>query len=95
MRREARAGALKLGCVFPFVTKLHLDLERPGRGQDDKARASKQAIDLLRYSFFVDCDFALAEKTAGRPAAWRGRPAPKKLIAGVLGFVASDRFVAF
>jgi len=94
MRREARAGRLNLGCVFPFVTSFHLNHESTRKGQDDKARASKQAIDLLRYSFFVDCDFALAEKTAValQPAA---ADPHQKLIAGVLGFVASDRFVAF
>jgi len=31
MRREARAGRLKLGCVFPFVTSFHLDLESTRR----------------------------------------------------------------
>jgi len=28
---------------------------------------AKRAIDLLRYSFFVDCDFARAAKTIAAP----------------------------
>jgi len=95
LRREARAGRFTLGCVFPFVTSFQLELESTRRGQDDKARNSKRAFDLLRYSFFVDCDHALAEKTA----AALQQPAPadphQKLISGVLSFVASDQFVTF
>jgi GR25 family glycosyltransferase involved in LPS biosynthesis len=94
MRREARAGRLRLGCVFPFVTSFHLEFESTRKGQEDKARASTRAFDLLRYSFFVDCNHALAEKTAAtlRPVSTDPH---QKLIADVLSFVASDRFVVF
>jgi GR25 family glycosyltransferase involved in LPS biosynthesis len=94
MRREARAGRLKLGCVFPFVTSFDLELESSRKGQDQKARASKQAFDLLRYSFFVDCDYVLAERTAASLQPASADP-HQKLIASVLSFVASDRFVVF
>jgi GR25 family glycosyltransferase involved in LPS biosynthesis len=94
MRREARAGRLKLGCVFPFVTSFDLELESTRKGQDDIARASKQAFDLLRYSFFVDCNHALAEKTAASLQPASADP-HQKLIAGVLSFVSSDRFEVF
>ena len=94
LRREARAGRLRLGCVFPFVTSFNLEFESTRQGQDETARDSKRAFDLLRHSFFVDCDHARAERTAAalQPAAVDPH---QKLIAGVLGFVASDRFVTF
>jgi GR25 family glycosyltransferase involved in LPS biosynthesis len=95
IRREARAGKLKLACVFPFVTSVQFDLDTTTKGRpNDVAWFSKRAIDLLRYSFFVDCDFAIAADTAAalKPAI----PDPhRELIASVLGFVASDQFVMF
>jgi GR25 family glycosyltransferase involved in LPS biosynthesis len=94
LRREARAGRLKLGCVFPFVTSFQFEFESTRKGQDQKTRDSKRAFDLLRYSFFVDCDHALAEKMAAALQPASADP-HQKLIAGVLGFVASDQFVAF
>jgi hypothetical protein len=49
---------------------------------------------LLRYSFFVDCDFARAAQTV--TALKSASPDPhRELIEGVLGFVASDQFVMF
>jgi GR25 family glycosyltransferase involved in LPS biosynthesis len=95
IRREARAGKLKLACVFPFVTSVQFELDTTTKGRpNDVAWFSKRAIDLLRYSFFVDCDFARAAKTVAalKPAT---PDAHRELIEGVLGFVASDRFVMF
>jgi GR25 family glycosyltransferase involved in LPS biosynthesis len=95
IRREARAGKLKLGCVFPFVTSVQFELDTTTKGRpNDVAWFSKRAIDLLRYSFFVDCDFSRAAKTVAalKPAT----PDPhRELIESVLGFVASDQFVVF
>ena len=95
IRREARAGKLKLACVFPFVTSIQFELDTTTKGRpNDVAWFSKRAIDLLRYSFFVDCDFARAAQTVAALKA--ASPDPhRELIEGVLGFVASDQFVMF
>jgi GR25 family glycosyltransferase involved in LPS biosynthesis len=94
IRQEARAGNLKLGCVFPFVTTVQFDEETTTRGRpNDAAWFSKRAIDLLRYSFFVDRDFARPAKAI---AAMRSTADPHRdLIEAVLGFVVSDQFVSF
>lgn len=57
-QREARAGHLKIGCVFPFVTTVDLDTSwksaasRPGHL--DRAMLQR----LIRYTFFVRRDLA-------------------------------------
>ena len=94
IRQEARAGNLKLGCVFPFVTCIAIEAPTAIVGRsNDSARLSKQAVDLLRYSFFVDRDL-------GRAASFMSpiKTAPdqhRDLIEAVVGFVVSDQFVKF
>jgi glycosyl transferase family 25 len=94
MRQEVRNGNLKLGCVFPFVTSILLEAPTAIAGRaNDSACISKQAIDLLRYSFFVDRDFTRAAKFM---AAIKTAPDQHRdLIEAVLGFVVSDQFVKF
>jgi hypothetical protein len=59
----------------------------------DNASHSKRAIDLLRYSFFVDRNFA---RTADLVAALRAKRDPhQKIIDAVLGFMTSDQFTMF
>ena len=94
IRQEARAGHLKLGCVFPFVTSIALETPTATTGRpNDSARLSKQAVDLLRYSFFVDRDFSRAASfmTPIKTAPDQHRD----LIEAVVGFVVSDQFVKF
>ena len=94
IRQEAKKGHLTLGCVFPFVTTIQVDQETAIRGRSgDRAQFSKKAIDLLRYSFFVDRDFA---HTASIIAAMEANSDPhRELIERVLGFATSDQFVEF
>jgi GR25 family glycosyltransferase involved in LPS biosynthesis len=94
IRQEAKAGNLKLGCVFPFVTSIALEAPTAIAGRsNDSARLSKQAIDLLRYSFFADRDFSGAARFI---AAIKTTPDQHRdLIEAVLGFVVSDQFVKF
>jgi hypothetical protein len=58
IRRMSNEGALKVGCLFPFVTSVRLDhivetdIVRPYH------QMSALATHVARYSFFVDADFA-------------------------------------
>src|SRR5262245_60197350 len=94
IRQEARAGRLKVGCVFPFATSCRYDQPTSMAGRpSDNASHSKRAIDLLRYSFFVDRDFA---RTADFVAALRAKRDPhQEIIEAVLGFMTSDKFTMF
>ena len=57
IRRMAGEGALRVGCLFPFVTTLHVEQNANntigGRKSDPLTRL---ALCLARHSFFVDCD---------------------------------------
>ncbi len=66
IRNKGREGALRVGCVFPFLTSVRLDeVETTITGRASDA-ASVVAINLLRHSFFVERDasrlLALAER---------------------------------
>ncbi len=57
VRKLCNEGALKIGCLFPFVTSVQLDhivetdIVRPYH------EMSALATHLARYSFFIDADF--------------------------------------
>lgn len=72
LRKKGQAGALRVGCLFPFLTSIRLDgttTTISERGNDDR---SVLAINLARHSFFVDRDIAAllayADKVFSPPA---------------------------
>jgi len=101
IRQQARAGRLKLGCVFPFVTTITLDddsssIERAIDGMD-RDRLMRRAANLIRYSFFINRDLekianpilkAIREAKAKRPPDLH-----HELISSVLDFATSNDFV--
>jgi hypothetical protein len=56
IREKSQAGAIRVACLFPFVTSIRLGgitSTITGRNNDD---LSALALNLVRHSFFVDCD---------------------------------------
>jgi GR25 family glycosyltransferase involved in LPS biosynthesis len=93
------SGQLRAACLFPFVTTFDLKevanstIANANRGAAD---ASVMVMAVLRYSFFVGRDLALAqtyldEATRARAPADRH----EQLIAQAVGFVLSDAFSEF
>ncbi len=92
LRGKVAEGKLRAKCLFPFITSI-----APGKFANTVVRGARDqlsdlAVDLVRHSFFVDCDptatLGLAEQhLAGPDAGFHGR-----LFALVLGFMTSDSF---
>jgi hypothetical protein len=56
-RREVQRGRLKAGVIFPFLTRIHLDLATQTTiGAREFDPAYSLASDLLRLCFYVDLD---------------------------------------
>jgi len=91
-RRKVAERHLRAKCLFPFMTSV-----MPGRFASTLLRGTRDglsdlAVDLVRHSFFVDCDqaatLALAERLlAGNEADFHGR-----MFALAFGFMTSDAF---
>ena len=65
-RETAAEGKLRVRCLFPFVTSI-----RPGEfagaaDPDDNNRQSRFAMEMLRHSFFAECDLKAAYDLADR-----------------------------
>lgn len=95
LRKKGQSGALRVGCLFPFLTSIRLDdvaSTITGRSSDD---LSALVINLARHSFFVDCDIhALldyAEKVLPPPAT---QP-HSRLLSRLVGFMMTPEFRKF
>jgi GR25 family glycosyltransferase involved in LPS biosynthesis len=56
MQAAARAGRLRIGCLFPFVTSLDLHLNSLSEAKRAERTDDILVQSLLRYSFYVDAD---------------------------------------
>jgi hypothetical protein len=92
IRAKVAEGKLRAKCLFPFITTV-----LPGKFANTVVRGARDqlsdfVVDLVRHSFFIDCDpaatLALAEQRLASPnAGFHGR-----LLALVLGFMTSEAF---
>ena len=92
IRCRVAEGHLRAKCLFPFITSV-----MPGRFDSTVLRGARDGlsdlvVDLVRHSFFVDCDraatLALAERLlADNEADFHGR-----MFALAFGFMTSDAF---
>jgi hypothetical protein len=60
--------------------------------RDDHDQLSTLALDLLRHSFFVECDLAATLGLADRWLPSEGAGLHDRLLARTLGFITSDAF---
>ena len=94
IRRKGQEGALRVGCVFPFLTSVRLDEVEttiPGRTRDARSIA---AGNLLRHAFFVEHDIAELNALAEKLLAPSADP-HHRLLARLLGCCLEPPFAAF
>ena len=60
--------------------------------RDDHDQLSTLALDLLRHSFFVECDLAVTLELAERWLPQQSAGLHDRLLARALGFITSDAF---
>ncbi len=92
LRAKVAEGKLRVKCLFPFITSI-LPGKFPNtveRGARDKI--SDLAVDLVRHSFFVDCDRTATLHLAEQQLAAPDQGSHGRLLAVVLGFMTSDAF---
>ena len=92
LRLKVREGRLRARCLFPFITSVVPDQFAKTVIRGGRDELSDFAMELVRHSFFVECDqvatMALAEQRLGSAGAdFHGQ-----LLARVCGFISSDGF---
>jgi hypothetical protein len=94
IRKKGQAGAIRVGCLFPFLTSIRLDgitSTITGRKSDD---LSALAMNLSRHSFFVDCDIRALLDYAEKVLPPTTDP-HYRLLGRVLGFSLTSDFHKF
>jgi len=92
IRHKVAEGKLRARAVFPFITSI-----KPG-GFDgtiaggDRDQLSGIVLDLLRHSFFVDCDLAAALDLADQRLPASDAGTRDRLFERALGFMTSGAF---
>jgi hypothetical protein len=86
-------GILRVACLFPFITTVRVGEFDSAIDDERVPKLSRLAIDLLRYSYFVECDMLAVRALAGR---YLVLPPPtdqqESLHVRLAGFIASDGF---
>src|SRR5262249_27224658 len=58
LRERARAGTIKAGCIFPFLTSVRVERTMNSTvRQVPDVTMRYTAADIARYSFFIGCDW--------------------------------------
>jgi len=92
LRAKVAEGSLRAKCLFPFITSVV-----PAKFANTVARGGRDALsdlsmELVRYSFFVECDQAATMALAEQRLADAGANFHGRLLARVFGFISSDAF---
>ena len=92
IRTKAREGKLRVRSLFPFITSI-----RPGefpstvRGGTEMLK-SRLAMELHRYSYFVEADMKAALELADRRLVNLDEGPQERLHARIAGFASTDSF---
>jgi GR25 family glycosyltransferase involved in LPS biosynthesis len=94
-RDKVADGTIKAKCLFPFITSM-----RPGEFasavEEDKSKwSSRFALELLRLSFFVECDHNAALELTDRVLGNPDLGSQEKLHTRIAAFVASGAYHMF
>jgi GR25 family glycosyltransferase involved in LPS biosynthesis len=93
IREEIRKGAIRVGCLFPFVTTIRLaavtDNTITDREQD---LLTQMAANLARYSFFVDCDHDALGTQARQLLPLPEADPHHRLLGHILAFSITEQF---
>ena len=95
LRTAAERGELRAQCLFPFITSVLPGAFSSTREPKDNKHLSIFAMELLRHSFFVECDMRAALALADRLLPDASEDLQQRLHARIAGFVASDAFTVF
>jgi hypothetical protein len=94
IRKLTGDGAIKTGCIFPFVTSVRLD----HIVETDIARSSHQlsalAAHLARYSFFIGADLNKCREYLGRYLPLVSQDAHAEILNHLLAFSITDAYRA-
>ena len=85
-------GQLRACCLFPFITSIRPGAPTSMAERDDHDQLSTLALDLLRHSFYVECDLAATLDLAERWLPQQPSGLHDRLLARTLGFITSDAF---
>jgi len=83
-------GQLRARCLFPFITSIRPGAPTSMAARDDHDQLSTLALDLLRHSFFVECDRAVTLELAEQWLPQQSVGLHDRLLARTLGFITSD-----
>ncbi len=93
IREAAKAGRIRVGCIFPFVTTIRLegitDNTIDGRPHDS---LTEILAGLGRNSFFVDCDHGALCARAAQLLPLPEGDAHLRLLGHLLAFSVTDKF---
>jgi GR25 family glycosyltransferase involved in LPS biosynthesis len=92
IRDAANEGKLRAKSLFPFVTSSQPEEFVSTTRPDDEARNSRLAMELLRHSFFVDCDLNAALDLAVQRLMIPDGDVHDRLHGLLAGFIGSDIF---
>jgi len=92
IRDQVAAGHLRASCLFPFITSIRPGAPTSMAARDDHEQLSTLALDLLRHSFFVECDMTATLDLADQYLPPPGTAPHDRLLARTLGFITSDSF---
>jgi GR25 family glycosyltransferase involved in LPS biosynthesis len=92
IREQVAAGRLRARGLFPFITSIRPGAPTSMAVREDHDPLSTLALDLLRHSFFVECDLAATLDLADRFLPTQGTGPHDRLLARTLGFITSDAF---
>jgi hypothetical protein len=92
IRTKAKEGKLRVRSLFPFITSI-----RPGKfpstvREGIKMPKSRLAMELHRYSYFVEADLNAALDLADRRLANPDEGPQERLHARIAGFASTDSF---
>jgi GR25 family glycosyltransferase involved in LPS biosynthesis len=92
LRRKGQEGALRIACVFPFLTSVRLDeLETTITGRSSDA-VSVIATNLLRHSFFVERDVGRLRELAAELLPPASTDPHDRLVGRLLGCCLDPEF---
>jgi GR25 family glycosyltransferase involved in LPS biosynthesis len=91
LRKKGQAGALRIGCLFPFLTSIRLDgMMTTITGRQNDA-LSILAMNLLRHSFFIDCDICALLEYAEKALPPLTTEPHYRLLGRLLTFISSAK----
>ncbi len=95
IREKAKEGKLRVECLFPFVTSFRprafASTTRPNLNEEQ----SRFAMEMLRHSFYVECDLKAALEQAERQLLTPDLGFQERLHYHLAGFIASGAYREF